>query len=229
MLKLRNVLGIAAFSLMAGLPAAGRADAITYIFTSDHCTGGCGVSGTTSGGTVTITSNATGTLMFAVSLASGYQFINGGYDASFGFNLSGSGAILYSGINPAANFTIPGGNPQSPGALHMDGTGDFVFGLEGVGSGGSEPDGSSLSFTITRTGLTLASLIANADGQFFAADILSGTSGKTGGIDASVVSSSTGGPSGSGTVPEPSSTALALLGVALLGITFVRRRRGMRN
>jgi len=228
MSKLRNVLGIAAMALVAGLPATSRADLITYIFTSDHCTGGC-IGGQTNGGTLTVNNPSTGTLIFTVNLANGNQFVNTGFDASFGFNLSGSPLITYSAISPAANFTIPGGNPQAAGSLHMDGTGFFMYGLEGVGNGGSQPDGSSLSFTITGAGLTLGSLTANAEGQFFAADIISGTTGNTGAIDASVTTSSTGGPSGSGTVPEPSSTALALLGVALLGITFVRRRRGMRS
>src|SRR4051794_41971862 len=66
----------------------------------------------------------------------------------------------------------------------MDGTGFFEYGLEGFGNGGSSPDGSKLSFTISGTGLTLASLEKNAFGQYFAADIISGTTGNTGGIGA---------------------------------------------
>jgi hypothetical protein len=69
--------------------------------------------------------------------------INGGFQASFGFNLDSIPSIAYSAISPAALFTIPGGNPQSSGSLMMDGLGSFQFGLEGVRNP-STPDGSTL-------------------------------------------------------------------------------------
>lgn len=203
------VLGILATSPAKATPITSE----TFQFTSDHCTGGC-LTGQTSGGTVAVTDLGGGALQFLVSLANGNQFINAGFDAGFGFNLAGSPTIAYSGINPSANFTIPGGSPQSAGSLHMDGTGFFEYGLEGVGNGGSQPDGSSLSFDISASGLTLSSLMQNAGGQFFAADILSGTTGNTGGIDVS-----------NGGIPTPEPASIAILGAALAGLGLFGRSR----
>jgi hypothetical protein len=190
------------FPILAGAAAVGLslfvvAPANAFVFTSDDCTGHC-LTGQANGGTVTVTQVATNELGFTISLANGNQFINAGFDASFGFNLSGISSITYSNISPAG-FTIPNSpsdSIQNAGSLHMDGTGFFSFGLEGFGSGGSAPDGSSLSFDITATGLTLANLTGNAAGELFAADIISGTTPagctlaagncNTGGIDVPV-------------------------------------------
>ena len=197
---------------LVALPGAGRADTQTFQFTSDHCTNGC-LTGQTSGGSVTVSEVGAGVLSFAVNLLNGNQFINSGFEASFGFNLVGDPTIAYSNITPGS-FTIPGtlDPSQAAGSLHMDGTGTFDYGLEATGNGGSDPNGTSLTFLITAAGLTLASLQANAIGQFFAADIISGTTGWTGGIDASLSS-----------VPLP--PAALLFGTALVGMGVLGRRR----
>jgi hypothetical protein len=192
------------------------ANQLTGTFTSDHCTGGC-LTNQTNGGTITVTATGANTLAFDIELANGNQFVNTGFDASFGFNLSGITSITYSGITPAG-FTIPNsvGSVQTAGSLHMDGTGFFSFGLEGFGNGGSAPDGSSLMFTITAAGLDIGDITTNALGQFFAADVISGTTGNTGAIDVSTVSTSS--------VPEPSTWAMMILGFVGVGFMAYRRR-----
>jgi hypothetical protein len=192
------------------------ANQLTGSFTSDHCGGGC-LTNQTNGGTITVTATGANTLAFDIELANGNQFVNTGFDASFGFNLSGITSITYSGITPAG-FTIPNsvGSVQTAGSLHMDGTGFFSFGLEGFGTGGSSPDGSSLMFTITAAGLDIGDITTNALGQFFAADIISGTTGNTGAIDVSTVSTSS--------VPEPSTWAMMILGFVGVGFMAYRRK-----
>jgi N-acetylmuramic acid 6-phosphate (MurNAc-6-P) etherase len=64
--------------------------------------------------------------------------------------------------------------------------------------------------------LTLASLEQNAALQFFAADIISGTTGNTGAVDASQALPPT-------SVPEPETYAMLLAGLGMMG--FVARRR----
>ena len=114
----------------------------------------------------------------------------------------------------------------------MDGTGNFTYGLEGIGNGGSDLLGSTLNFTITAMGLDLLDLEKNAEGQFAAADIISFTAPgnpRTGAIDVS--SGLTPGqqcaePPCTTDVPEPGSFALmgsSLAGFA--GLVWWRNRR----
>jgi hypothetical protein len=210
------VLGMLVLGLMVAAPPAQAAIVTTGLFTSDHCTSPC-LTGQPNGGTVTVTDNLAGMLTFNIQLANGNQFINGGFDATLGFNLAGNPSITYSGITPAANYTLPNsvGNVQTAGSLHMDGTGFFEYGLEGVGSGASNPLGSSLVFSITATGLDITDLEPNSDGQFLAADIISGTTGFTGAIDVSARP----------TVPVPGPSTLILVGSALVGLGLWRRKR----
>src|ERR1044071_4453687 len=81
-------LGLVSLFAAAGMTVMGAtasADIIpnplTFDFTSDHCTGGC-LTNQTSGGTITVTDNGTGTLHFDVELANGNYFINTGFEAT---------------------------------------------------------------------------------------------------------------------------------------------------
>jgi hypothetical protein len=175
--------------------------------------------------------NGGGSLTFTVSLLNGNQFIQTGQDATFAFNLGSIPSISYSGLT-AGWAAVGGANPVANGDLHMDGTGFFDYGVTCIpvacGGGGGSPAGSSLTFTVAAAGLDLTDLTANADGQFFGMDIISGTTGLTGFVDASVGTVCTPPVCTPQQTPEPAT--LALLGIALLGMSVpaIRRRRNNR-
>ena len=209
----------AAVGLALGVATAANAatgDTTTFLLTSDHCTGTCGggLNPQASFGSIVVTDLAGDFLGFNITLTNGNKFVQTGLDLTFGFNLVANPTITYSALS--AGFTIPGGSTpsQTAGSYHENGTGDFEYGLVWGGGpgGGNAAANPVLSFTIGGTGLTLASLQQNAFLQFFAADILSGTTGNTGAVDASVPG-----------IPEPETYAMMLAGLGLMG--FVARRR----
>jgi hypothetical protein len=155
----------------------------------------------------------------SVQLASGVVFVNTGgtqgLGGSFLFNITGGPFI--------ADQTIPTGwslESDSAGTIHMDGFGDFGYGLNctACATGGSTAasDPSSLLFDISGnfTAASLAALSSNGNPDvYFAADVYS--AGNTGPVGAGTMS---------GTTPEP--TAIVLLGSSMIGIgAIVRRRR----
>ena len=208
--KLLSVLALSA-GLLGMTAVASHAATETFSLTSDHCTDGC-LTGQTSGGTVTITDVSAGVVSVNVTLANGNRFVSTGFDTDFGFDLTGAPSITFSGVT--SGFA-PNANPETAGSLHMDGTGFFQYGVQctGCGPGGSSPLSGPLSFDITGAGLSVLSFIQNASGQFFAVDLMSGTTGNTGAVDASVLS------------PVPLPPAALLFGTALVGLGVLGRRR----
>jgi hypothetical protein len=201
---------------------------------SDHCSAGqgCIADGDTSAGTVTVTELGSGSLSFEITLDADTHFINAGFNATIAFSLDPAVTITYSNLSTGfsvVNPTSPGGltqDPQDP-AIHMDGTGDFLYGVvcsTGCpGGGASHPYSSqTVEFTITGSGLTLDSLTQSTgnSSQFFAIDVI-GAGGATGAIDAS------GPPTvvPPQEIPEPGVLALLGMGLFGLGATALRRRK----
>ena len=209
---LKTVFTLTAAAILCSAGAT-QAATITYTITSDHCTGGC-LTNQTNGGTITVTDTGANTVQVDVELANLNKFVNTGLDGTVDFNLAGNPTITYSGLPANWDVLNSATNTAPAGSLHFDGLGDFEYGVEWVGGvGGGGADGSSLIFTITGTGLSSASFESNGT-AFFGIDIISGTTGNTGAVDA--------GP-GTVTVPDGGST-LTLLGSVLLGVGMLRRR-----
>src|SRR5438105_4393428 len=200
---------------VASLAVAGAASANRYFLTSDHCTGSCG---TAPYGWVDVVTGGANTLDFTVTLINGNEFVHTGFDLSFAFDLAGNPTITYT--NLTGGWSVVTSNPQAAGSYSQDGTGTFEYGVAVNGQGGGQPVPPPLHFDITAAGLTLASLEQNANGNFFAADIISGQNGNSGNVDASVLCTVN---CGDITVPEPGS--LALLAIGMLAVAGSRRLR----
>jgi hypothetical protein len=216
--KFLPTLAGAAALLAGGLLASAPAEALTFNtfdLTSDHCDGGC-LGGLTSAGTVTVTETGTNQLHFAVSLAAGFKIIATGFDGSIAFDLNPNQTVTYS--NVTAGFTPVGGNPVGAQNLtQFDGFGSFEYAvLRDVNGGGNGLP--SLSFDLTGTNLTLASLQQNADGVFFVVDVFSGTTGLTGLVDASI--RNVPGPVAGAGLP-----AIVMAGGGLLALARRRRQK----
>ncbi len=197
----------------------------TYDLTSDLCSGGsCGAGPF---GTVTVSSVSADEVAVTLTLAKGEIFANTGAGDSLLFDLSGNPGIKISAISPTnptftAIQTASGGSIKAGGGA---GTWQYAVDCTGCGNGTSSPTSAGpLSFDITdMSGITPGSFVVNDKNYYFAADIM-GTTGKTGVVAAPALTTTTissGGTTSS--VPEPAT--LAVLGMGLLALGQVRRRR----
>jgi hypothetical protein len=217
-MRISFLLTVTVLITLAAVPAMAE----LYTFTNDHCTDGCGSSPF---GTVNVTDVVPGTVHIVVDLFNGNKFVNTGFDIGFGFNLIGDPTIGVSGLN--AGFSLFSTTAATGDNIKFDGFGLFEYGIvcDICGSGASTPQSGPLTFNVTAAGLTAASFyekstIPPGDTQaYFAVDILSGTTGKTGPVGAP------GEPTNNSTstVPEPS--AIVLLGSVGLALGYVIRKR----
>jgi hypothetical protein len=217
-------IGLAAVTVMALflLLAVGatNASADTFNFTSCHLSGGCGTA--TNFGTVTLTQSGT-SVNFTVTLINGNRFIETGAGGGelFLFNDTISGSTI---TTIASSPTTPAGGLSgftNLAPVMADGTGTFTASVEcTVASdcnGGSANTMTSLTFTVTNA--TLAQLeVANANGNFFVADILCGAgqtacNGLTGPVDVFPTPS----------VPDGGMTVM-LLGGTMVALETLRRK-----
>ena len=209
--------------LMAGLiTAASPAQALTFNFTSDHCTGGCG---TPPFGSVTLTQNAT-TVDVTVQVNAPNAFIKTGSSDFMSFKFNGIGVSLGDIVVDAhlpllaahqAGVGLDAGTPDFNQV-----TGSFAFGINcpSCGNGGGPTNRFTADIMFHVLNATIADLtVPNNLGNVFVADIIScnvtqcgsgnGT-GNTGPVDA--------------TTPVTEPASLGLLGTSLVLVAMLGRR-----
>jgi len=215
---MKNI-ALAAAAIAAALALPGSANAATATFFSDHCTGGCGPQ-PNGFATITATETAPNTIGITINPLNGNLIIGSGL-TSFTFNLTTDVPITYVGLPSTFDVVNSSTNTQTAGAIHNDGFGTFEYGIDRTVNG-AVGGVSSLSFSIVGAGLTLddfAELSKNGDiSAFFALDILSGTTGRTGLVD---VSGAT--PFGVNPTAVPLPPALPLFVAGLAGIGMLKR------
>jgi hypothetical protein len=206
---MKKLLGITVLAL--GSVAIAGAASLTYSLNLDACTGGCG---TPPFGTVTLTQDGD-KVDVDVTLLNGNQFIRTGAGQSLAFNVSG---------NPSIDITNITAGFSNTGATSASAFGSFFdsVGCTGCGPGGSSPNPGPLDFIVALTGggtLSITDFVANSDGNFFASDILSNSTGNTGNVGSN-------GPGVPSSVPEPSAMLLTNAGLGgILILVGARRRR----
>jgi hypothetical protein len=197
-------------------PTASQAASFTFVQTSDHCTGGCGI---TANNFITVSDTVANTVGITAQLGTGWAFLKtGAGDATLAFSSTFNNLVL---AVQTAGYGVH--TPSPAGSLQLDGLffPASAYGVDctGCGPGASSPVGRVINFTVSLAGLTATTFVNalrlatgdNTTNSVFAADVLS-PNGRTGIIDFSLSA-----------VPLP--PAMLLFGSALLGMGLLRRRR----
>jgi hypothetical protein len=214
-MKMKIFAVLFAVVFMIALPAA--AGTITYTLTKDGCTGKCLNVANPSAGTVTLQQDGT-KVDVTLTLNAGFGLIDTGVHDSFTFTIKNNPTISISSLTSGFTWGTSGNDPP------FGKFGVFVDCTSGknqlCGNGGSNPYYGTLKFTVSLASagtLSVNDFVGNANSppMFFASDVFSTWTGKTGAVGAP-------GP-GTYSVPEPDS--MLLLGSGFLGLAGLLRRR----
>ncbi len=193
----------AILAAMAAAALTAQANTSTFTLDQDGCSGTCGLSPF---GTVVITDMGSGAdayVLVTETLTAGDEYVRTGAGDALEFQLSKAATSI---TDLTAGFSTTSGS-QTASTFGSFSNGIFC---SGCGNGASNPLAGPLSFRLY--GVTTADFIANADGNYFASDIL-GSNGKTGNVG------SAGTPINQSSVtatPEPRTIVLFLSALAVI-------------
>lgn len=200
--------------LLVGMGAP--ANAATFFFTNDNCTGTCGgaspyasITLTDTGADIDVTLNVLNGNLFSTA---------GGGHNTFNFSMTPTlTAADITNLTAGFQFVAPANN--------QDGFGDFKYAITDDGSLGATFPG-PISFTILGVDFTdfIQSTGNGAEHVFFTVDIF-GTNGNTGLVGSTALSINPAGENPPGDTPLPGAVWLFAGGLGLLGMVYRKKQK----